>query len=67
MLERQQRPQSPLSPEQKIRIYGVIFERMTPDDRYPQEVIQDVYKGDENAYLQTMATLHAVPVKRMSG
>lgn len=49
-----------LTPEQKIKIYETIGRHMAPDDRYPSEVIEDRYDGNEEAYLKAMARWHNV-------
>ncbi|MBI2463025.1 MAG: hypothetical protein HYV65_02210 [Candidatus Spechtbacteria bacterium] len=53
--------QRPLTSEEKIAIYEAIRANMTPDDRYPCEVIHDYpYNGDEERYLRDMAGWHKV-------
>ncbi|MDO8558369.1 MAG: hypothetical protein Q7S09_04260 [bacterium] len=49
-----------LTEDQKRKIWNVIRENTLPDDRNPQEVIRDIYNGDEEAYLFDMARYHEV-------
>lgn len=54
----------PLTHEEKKAIYKAIGRSMTPDDRHPQEVIRDDYRGDEETYLRVMAGWHNVPINK---
>lgn len=51
-----------LTDEQKQKVRGVIARAMTPGDKDPDEVIKEDFKGDENAYLLTMARWHNIPL-----
>jgi len=35
---------------------------MLPDDRYPYQIIDDTFGGDEDAYLRAMAAWHNVGI-----
>ncbi|MDP2967033.1 MAG: hypothetical protein Q8N87_01330 [bacterium] len=53
--------QTPLTKEQREKIWDVIHENMQPDDRYPCEVIRDKpFDDNEEKYLQTMACYHGI-------
>ncbi|MBU4274453.1 hypothetical protein KKE19_01420 [Patescibacteria group bacterium] len=49
---------TPLTPEQKEKIWRAISDRTLPDDRDPQEIIAEDYNGDEDRYLRVMANWH---------
>lgn len=49
-----------LCPEQVEAVKGVIYARMTPDDRDPHEVVETDFGGDWNHYLKTMADWHRI-------
>jgi len=51
---------TPLTPEQRQKIWAAIGRAMWPDDRDPQEVITEDYNGDEERYLRVMANWHNV-------
>lgn len=50
----------PLSPAQRQAVYSAIHKNMAPDDRWPSEVIDDSFGGNEQRYLKTMAGWHGV-------
>lgn len=51
-----------LSSEKKNEIYKAIYDHMTPDDKYPCDVIADRYGGDEEQYLRIMASWHNIKI-----
>lgn len=52
--------QTPLNSNQRNAIYSAIYTHMTPDDRWPDEVIDDNFGGDEKKYLEEMSSWHGV-------
>ncbi len=52
----------PLTQAERKAIYAAIGRGRAPDDRDPQEVIREDYKGDEERYLRVMAGWHHVPI-----
>lgn len=52
--------EKPLTQEQKMKIYEAIGRAMASDDREPRIVIEEDYRGDEDAYLRVMARWHNV-------
>ena len=50
----------PLTESEKKRIWEVIRKNIREDDRDPEEVIRDLYGGDEDRYLTAMAQQHRV-------
>lgn len=56
-----QTSQTPLTEEQKRKIWYVIYQDMQPDDRHPREVILDEpYNGDEEKYLRDIIRWHNI-------
>ncbi|HEY4475630.1 MAG TPA: hypothetical protein VJB92_02835 [Candidatus Paceibacterota bacterium] len=53
-------PRRLLTSEEKKMIYDIIYKKMNPDDEWPEQIIQDRYKGDENAYLWDMIDWHSI-------
>lgn len=45
----------PLTEEEKEMLWEIIYTHKSDDDRDPKEVIKDLYGGDEERYLKTMA------------
>ena len=54
--------EKPLTQEEKDAIWKAIGKAMQPDDRHPNIVIAEDYKGDEEKYLRVMAAWHGVPI-----
>lgn len=50
----------PLTEREKEKIWDIIRRNMREDDRDPEEVIRDLYGGDEDRYLKVMAEQHRV-------
>ena len=66
------RKESSLPPRTKKKIWAAIetaiSQNPNPDDREPSDVIRSTFKGDENAYLRTMASSYGIrlPNRRTS-
>jgi len=45
----------PLTEEKRIEIWDTVCINIDPEDRDPDEVIKEDYKGDRDAYLRVMA------------
>lgn len=53
---------TPLTADDKRRVWAAIRRKTQPDDREPRIVIDDRYGGDEDAYLRAMAEYHGVSI-----
>ena len=51
-----------LTKEKREEIMAIILGRMGPEDRLPEVVIKEDYKGDKDTYLHIMAQMHRIPV-----
>ena len=49
-----------LTEEQERIVWQHICGRITDDDRNPEEVIRENYKGDRSRYLRDMADWHGI-------
>jgi len=54
--------EEPLTQEEKNAIWSAITKNMNPDDRDPEEVIDEQFNGDKEAYLRVMAQCHHIPI-----
>ena len=51
-----------LTREKREEIFTIIRGRIGPEDRLPEHVIRDDFKGDQDGYLRVMASLYGVAV-----
>ena len=59
--------EEPLTQKEKNAIRSAIINSMNPDDKDPDEVIEEQFNGDEEAYFRVMARWHHVPIGSDSG
>jgi len=51
-----------LTEEERSEIWNAIGRKRAPDDRDPEDVVEEDYKGDREHYLRVMAGWHNIPI-----
>lgn len=59
-------PDRPLTHAEQQYVLGFVYGHMAPDDREPEKVVADDYKGDWEKYCRVMAGWHGLDLSQIT-